>query len=197
MTWNTSKSTDLGHPKLASSSKFLQLNGNFFNYLITVVSYPPFLTTNFFFGCIRGIMAQFKLIRHKFLRLLWHSSVQHASNTQRVSALTTTILLNTVDTYHGLYCFGHVIYTLLTSMCQNIAELYSQYYYYYLLIYSNSCPYLGHVIYTLLTSMCQNIAELYSQYYYYYLLIYSNSCPYLGCYSHNVFHPSPRIYHSK
>ena len=40
-----------------------------------------------------------------------------------VSAPSTTILPTTVSTFHSLNDFGHVIYTLYTSMYQNIAKL--------------------------------------------------------------------------
>ena len=36
------------------------------------------------------------------------------TNAQCISALTTTILLTTADTFHGLNCFGHVVYALQT-----------------------------------------------------------------------------------
>ena len=46
------------------------------------------------------------------------------SNVQHASALTTTILLTTAGTFHGLNYFGHVVYALqTTTYYQNIAKL--------------------------------------------------------------------------
>ena len=44
-------------------------------------------------------------------------------NKQCVSASSTTILEITSGTYHGLNCFGHVVYTSQTSTYQTIAKL--------------------------------------------------------------------------
>ena len=45
------------------------------------------------------------------------------SNAQHVSTPTTMILTTIMATYHSLNCFGHVVYTLQTSLYQNMAKL--------------------------------------------------------------------------
>ena len=67
MTWNmVLKSTFLGLPDLAWSSRFLQPEQNFLNYMVTILWLTLTSHNKCFFCCFGSIMAQFKLIKHKF-----------------------------------------------------------------------------------------------------------------------------------
>ena len=106
LTWSTDmESTLLGPPDLAWWSGFLHLV-----YVLWLNCAFNFRTSNII-GCFRNVMTQFVFMKHKF------------QNQTTMHTPITTILLTTVGTFHGLNCFGHVIYALLTSVYQNIEEL--------------------------------------------------------------------------
>ena len=90
-------------------------------YFIEINCAFTFSITNVFcFFC--SIMAQFELVKHKFLNwITLHICLGHTelSNAQYDNAPTTTILLNAAGTYHGFNYFG----ALQTSTYKNIAKL--------------------------------------------------------------------------
>ena len=110
---------------LAILEEFLQPSG----YRTMINCTFPFNTT-YDFCCFHGVMAQFKLGKHKFrirprctFICTTFKSQKNSSNAQRVSALTTTILPTTSGTFRGLNNFGHEIYAPQTSTCLNIGNL--------------------------------------------------------------------------
>ena len=110
---------------LATQVKFFEPS----DYCTIINCAFTFCTINIF-GCFCDIVAQFKLVKHKFLNLitlhiyLCSFQITHGwSNTRYVSTPTTTTLTTTAGTFHSLNCFGHIICIPQTSMYQNIAKL--------------------------------------------------------------------------
>ena len=104
---------------LATWVEFLQPSG----YYTTINCAITFCTTNVFWGSFHGIMALFKLIKHKFLNLsmlhihLCSFQITHAM--KQCTMCQHTNYHNTTKSqhvpFHSLNCFSHIIYTLQTT----------------------------------------------------------------------------------
>ena len=108
-----------------SWAKFLQQSGYY-----TVTNYTfAFLTVNVFLF-FRCVIAHFKLVNHKFpnkptllVHLAAFKSRREGNNAQRVSAPNTGILLTTVETWHILKFFGHMINATQTRIYETYSKL--------------------------------------------------------------------------
>ena len=104
------------------SLRFLQHKQNFLNHLVAVVwsTAPSSFTQQMFFGCFQGIMAQFELIKHKFLNSTVALNLCGFQITQGVKQCTTCQFPNYHDTTcYSFNCFSHMIYMPLTEIEQN------------------------------------------------------------------------------
>ena len=99
---------------LAAWVKFLKPSG----YCVVINCTFTFSTTNVF-TCCPGVIAQFKLVNISsqiricctFINAAFKSHIDW-SNTQDVSAITTTLLPTIMSTLHCLNCFGHMIFVI-------------------------------------------------------------------------------------
>ena len=114
LAWSTaSKSTVFGRPGLTWSSSILQPEQwNFFNHLLIVRRST--VTSLFALWMLLVVfLALWPKVRSRWcctfvcVAFTWHTEW---SNTQRVSAPTTTLLATTVATFHSLNWFDHLIY---------------------------------------------------------------------------------------
>ena len=117
MAWSTSSvSILLSLPDVTWLSMLLQLEPNFLKYLLRL-----HISRNKRFWLLPR-HGQFELVKYILIWAIFKSHT-NCSNARRVSAQTTTILLNIAGIYQSFNSFVHRIYQPQTSMNQNIAIL--------------------------------------------------------------------------
>ena len=133
--WLRAEFMVLGLPDLIWSLRLLQLEWNFLKHLVCVLwlamsssfAQQMFLVDSATLYPSLNLSSKSSQIRLCCL-FICEAFKSHTewSNAQHVSTPITMILPTTVSTFHGLNCFGHVIYELQTSLYQNIVKLLTQ-----------------------------------------------------------------------
>ena len=125
-----SQSTVLSLPDLAWLSKFLQLQWNFLNHLVTILrsTAPSLFAQQIILVASTALWLSLNLQKQKFLNYttlnvhLCGLQIMQRVKQYTMYLHTTMILSTTVGTSHSLNCFGRVIYMPQSITYQNIAK---------------------------------------------------------------------------